>query len=138
MVENLVKNHSKPHKREMVTEEYVRSKIFEKIHYKRILDNIDLTEFIGKLSKLLKEQPRIKLIMFDSFPTHFRNIVDQKNINKILNEISMKLQRIAKKYKVCVKFYFLLSDMIDRVYKYPSLLAAQEGFIWGVLSQYTF
>ena len=42
------------------------------------------------------------MLIFDSFTTPFRNINDQLTINKIMNEASMKLVKLAGKYNISV------------------------------------
>lgn len=103
IAEELVKRHSKPHAKEKITPEYVKGKLFDKIHYKRILDNIDLSEILLKLPLVLTEKKKIKMVIIDSFPTHYKSIPDQKNTNKIVNEALSSLVEQAAKFNVCVR-----------------------------------
>lgn len=76
IVEDLVNKHSKPHKKEKVTPEYVKQKLFAKIHYKRVLDHLDLFEMLNKLPALIAERKNLKMVLIDSFPTLYKNLTD--------------------------------------------------------------
>jgi len=105
IIENLLKNQSKLNKKSEfggAKFESIKTKFFERLHYKRLLSHLELIELFQKLPELLKQKSSIKLIIFDSFTTHLRTITDQKTINKILNEYTMKLLEIAQKFNVAI------------------------------------
>ena len=112
IVDELVNRHSKPHKKEKITTEYVKQKLFDNIHYKRVLDHLDLTELLTKLPKLLQERKNIKMVLIDSFPTQYKNLPDQKNTNKIIGETINEFVSLANKYNICVSLHFVAYIML--------------------------
>ena len=104
IIDTLLKSHSKIKTgSNTISEEAIKAKFFERLHYKRILDHLELIEFLQKLPNLLKERKNIKLVIFDSFTSHFKSMSDQKNITKIINEYSMLLLQLSSTFNVSVR-----------------------------------
>jgi len=105
IIGTLLKNQSKTNKKDEFLGgkfEEIKSKFFDRLHYKRVLSHLELFELLQKLPELLKQRALIKLIIFDTFTTHMRSITDQKNINKTLNEYTNRLLGIAQKLNISV------------------------------------
>ncbi|KAG1150077.1 hypothetical protein G6F37_011287 [Rhizopus arrhizus] len=73
------------------------------VHLFRILDHIELIAFIRQLPTVLKEYPKVRLIVIDSIAYHFRlNTLDSKKRTHFVNYLAHTLVQIANKYKLAV------------------------------------
>ncbi|CAO3673978.1 unnamed protein product [Rhizopus stolonifer] len=73
------------------------------IHVFRIHSHYELTAFVRQLTTILKEYPKVKLIVIDSMTYHFRlNTLDMKKRTYFVNYLAQTLLQIANTNKLAV------------------------------------
>ena len=66
-----------------------------------MLDEEDQTKLIYSFEKILKTNPKIKLVVFDTVNVHYKTNDDNYGEKKrILNNILINLHKLAKSYGV--------------------------------------
>jgi hypothetical protein len=84
------------------------------VHLFRILDHIELIAFIRQLPTVLKEYPKVRLIVIDSIAYHFRlNTLDSKKRTHFVNYLAHTLVQIANKYKLAVSTVDCLENLLN-------------------------
>eukprot|EP01016_Furgasonia_blochmanni_P033683 TRINITY_DN3544_c0_g1_i3.p1 TRINITY_DN3544_c0_g1~~TRINITY_DN3544_c0_g1_i3.p1 ORF type:complete len:196 (-),score=22.60 TRINITY_DN3544_c0_g1_i3:123-710(-) len=83
-----------------ITEPNIKS-LLSRLKYKRALDHIELDELFSKAPMLLKKREQVKLLIIDSFATHYRSVNDWQ-FNKIGNNLGLELNKLAKKFNIAV------------------------------------
>ncbi|RCH89153.1 DNA repair protein rad51c, partial [Rhizopus stolonifer] len=73
------------------------------IHVFRIHSHYEMTAFVRQLTTILKEYPKVKLIVIDSMAYHFRlNTLDMKKRTYFVNHLAQTLLQIANTNKLAV------------------------------------
>ncbi|GAQ78819.1 hypothetical protein KFL_000190370 [Klebsormidium nitens] len=77
--------------------------VLSSIHYYRAYDYTEQLAVVNVLPQLLKQHPKIRLLIIDSVTFHFRQDFDDMALRtRVLNGMSQKLMLLAEKHDVAV------------------------------------
>lgn len=96
---------------EKYKKQFTEEKILERVHYYRILDEEDQKKFLFSFDKILNQNPKIKFVVFDVLTLHCKMTeIHYGDKKRILNNILITFQKLAKKYNVCIVLMNILKS----------------------------
>ena len=88
---------------EKYKKEYTEERILERVYYYRILDEEDQTKFFFSLDKILTQNSKIRLVVFDILTLHLKmadlHYGDKK---RILSNVLVTFLKLAKKHNIWI------------------------------------
>ncbi|XP_029651675.1 DNA repair protein RAD51 homolog 3 [Octopus sinensis] len=92
---------------------FTTDKVLNGIHYFRCRDYVELLAIIHLLSELIKDRPKVKLVIIDSIAFHFRHDFEDIRLRTcLLTTIAQSLIQIANKHALAV---VLTNQMTTRI-----------------------